>query len=630
MRAFALSATKGREREVERLFLSNQGLEQVPEVIRSMDKLEVLDLSSNDIKILPDWLKRLTSLKQLDLKGNKGLSLVSAAELPPSLEVLSLRSMDWTSCPSDLLQLPNLKTLDLRANELLELPNEIPSNSRLHTLILDNNKLKRLPKNIKRLRKLRKLSLNNNQLGRLPLGLREWQDLNDLQLENNKLTALPKTIGRLEQLENLSVADNRLRHVPSELANCRMLRKLNLHNNRLRNLPETLKKLEWLRELDISANAMRKCPSVVTACRRLRKLSLASNKMKQLVAWPAGASLEELDCSKNQLTTVLELKGLLHLQALNISNNKIAGFPARFWRFPQLRKVNAQRISAKGENRDLLACPQLEELQGLLSKAKIKQLLRFLSLSRLEEWGEEERRLFFDLFIKDKEAWANLSNSTAWQGAQVKHPYFANSFRQFLFKQSARRKQIKAGHRLLIVGSLSNAGQTIIEALSNLDVAYTSDQTQSYTHLIFGTHELPAHLPSLAYPWYSEEQLVRELDRLQGKPWSKEIKEEQLERLKTLLWNAQEVNCHLALQLLSGSGVPKDLRIDLLALYLRHPFPQFHEKLKALLFPYLPDIIRVVLASGIEPPAKSDSIKAWRRWLGTSEIRAEALVSLLQ
>lgn len=630
MRAFALSATKGREREVERLFLPNQGLEQVPELIRSMDKLQVLDLSGNSIKELPDWLKRLPDLKQLDLKGNRGLSLAAIAGLPKSLEALSLQSVGWSSCPSSLLQLPNLKTLDLRANELLEVPKEIPSHSRLHTLILDNNKLQGLPRSIKRLSKLRKLSLNKNQISRLPSGLGDCQDLTDLQLERNRLTALPTTIGRLEKLENLSVAHNRLRKIPAELANCRMLRKLNLTDNRLSHLPQGLMKLAWLRELDVSGNAMRKCPTVVTVCKRLRKLSLAGNKMKRLVAWPAGGALEELDCSKNQLASVQELGELFHLQALHISNNKIQDFPGGFWRFPQLRTINAQRIPAKVEQRDLMACPQLEELKGLLSNTKQKQLLGFLALSRLEGWTERDRRLFFDLFVKDKKAWGNLNNSTAWRGAQVKDPYFANSFRQFLYKQSARRSRIKEGQRLLILGSLSKEGQTIFASLSNLGVAWTSDQTQSYTHVIFGTDELPPNLPSLAHPWYSEEQLIRQLDRLHGKPWSREITDHQLERLKTLLWNQQEVNYHLALQLLSGSGVPKQLRVDLLALYLRNPFPRFQEKLRTLIFPYLPDLLKMVLASGIEPPTKSDSTKTWKRWLGTREIKAESLIALLQ
>ncbi|MBX2872268.1 MAG: hypothetical protein KTR30_09210 [Saprospiraceae bacterium] len=54
MRAFALSATKGREQEVERLFLANKGLVEIPEVIRLMNNLQVLDLSQNEIREVPD------------------------------------------------------------------------------------------------------------------------------------------------------------------------------------------------------------------------------------------------------------------------------------------------------------------------------------------------------------------------------------------------------------------------------------------------------------------------------------------------------------------------------------------------------------------------------------------------
>lgn len=629
MRAFALSATKGREKEVERLFLPNQGLEQVPEPIRLMDNLQVLDLSHNVIRELPHWFGSLPKLRQLILNGNTGLTIIGPGELPLSLEQLSLQSMSWTFLPAGLFQLPQLKSLDLSSNQLQELTKEIPASCSLQTLILDNNQLSRLPKQFKNLSQLRKLTANANQLKRLIPGLGNCQNLIDLQLSNNSLASLPKTIGRLGKLENLAVNSNRLRSLPSEIANCSMLRKLDVSSNKLKDLPRGLAQLEWFRELDISSNGLRKCPEVLAGCRRLRKLSLAGNKMKRLVNWPAGRVIEDLDCSKNQLTSIEGLAELKSLQELQISSNKIESFSSEFWQFPNLTNIGALRNPVKIESRDLLACPNLEGLNGLLTSAKRTQLLSFLVISRQEGWDESDRRRYFDLYVKQKEAWEGLSLRIAWRGIQVQNPYFANSFRQWFHKRSRRRTQIKKGSTLLFLGSLSDESQGIYDSLSSLGIRWTMNQNEAATHVILGTHNLPSELRHLDLPWYTEQQLTRHLDRLSGKPWSRGITEEQLEKVRKLLWNQQDVNVRLAMQLLRGSGVPPSLTVDLLALYLNRKFPNLQDELRALLFPYLPDLIRTLLEKGIAPPADRADLKSWKRWLGTKEIDAEVLISLL-
>lgn len=630
MRAFALSATKGRELEVERLFLPKQGLEEVPEHIRLMENLQVLDLSDNAIKELPHWIGALPKLRHLILNGNKGLDIAGLTDSPSSLQQLFLRSMAWEMPPAGLFQLPQLKYLDLSNNRLQALTKDIPASCPLQTLILDNNQLNRLPKQLENLTRLRKLSANTNQIKRLMADVGNCQDLVDLQLNSNRLTSLPKSIGRLGNLENLAVGSNRLRSLPLEIADCSMLRKLDLANNRLKGLPQGLAQLEWFRELDVSGNTLRKCPEVLAACRRLRKLSLARNKMKHLVDWPAGRVIEDLDCSKNQLTSIQGLAELQRLQALRISNNKIEGLSPGFWRYPHLRSIEAARNPLKIEIRDLLSCPNLEQLEGLLPATQRTQLLRFLTISRQEGWKESDRRLFFDLFAKKKEAWNGISESVAWRGVQVQDPYFAASFRQWLLKHSRRRTPIRKGSTLLFLGSLSSESQGVFASLSELEIHWTRDQDEAATHLIFGTQNLPSTLSKRDLPWYDEAQLTRQLDRITGKPWSREISDEQLEKLRKLLWNQQEVNVRLALQLLRGSGVPRRLIIDLLALYLQAKFPHLQNELKAVLFPYLPDLIRTLLVEGVTPPANPTDLRSWRRWLGTKEINAEALISMLK
>ena len=123
---------------------------------------------------------------------------------------------------------------------------------------------------------------------------------------------------------------------------------------------------------------------------------------------------------------------------------------------------------------------------------------------------------------------------------------------------------------------------------------------------------------------------MQNLDRLEGKKWTKQIPEDQVVHLRKLLLHDQEVNAHLALQLIKGSGLPKELMTDLLGLYFKEDFPQLQEKITVLLFPYLPDSLKLVLKFGPERPLTSSDPKLWKKWLATKEINVQRLLSLLR
>ncbi len=123
---------------------------------------------------------------------------------------------------------------------------------------------------------------------------------------------------------------------------------------------------------------------------------------------------------------------------------------------------------------------------------------------------------------------------------------------------------------------------------------------------------------------------MQNLDRLEGKKWTRQIEEDQIAHLRKLLLHEEEVNAHLALQLMTGSGVPKELLTDLLGLYFKEGFPNLQEKIRALLFPCLPDSLKLILKFGTDrPPATADP-KLWKKWLATKEINVQRLLSLLQ
>jgi hypothetical protein len=104
------------------LSLSGLGLPRLPDDLRVLKYLTVLDLSDNLLTELPDWIGELAALEQLVLRGNR------LTQLPPSLARLS-RLTQLDAADNRLLQvapelatLPRLATIELHGNPHLLVP----------------------------------------------------------------------------------------------------------------------------------------------------------------------------------------------------------------------------------------------------------------------------------------------------------------------------------------------------------------------------------------------------------------------------------------------------------------------------------------------------------------------------
>ena len=110
-------------REVESgLSLSGLGLTRLPEDLRALRYLTVLDLSDNQLAELPEWLGELAALEQLVLRGNR------LTQLPPMLARLG-RLTQLDAADNRLLQvapelaaMPRLATIELHGNPHLLVP----------------------------------------------------------------------------------------------------------------------------------------------------------------------------------------------------------------------------------------------------------------------------------------------------------------------------------------------------------------------------------------------------------------------------------------------------------------------------------------------------------------------------
>ena len=117
--------------EIERLYLSNKNLTQIPKEIGYLYNLRILKMDNNELTEVPRELKNLISLKELDLSSNKLTEVPRELGNIPHLEVLKLDDNKLVELPKELGNLYNLKILDLRYNNLKEIPKTIEKIPRL-------------------------------------------------------------------------------------------------------------------------------------------------------------------------------------------------------------------------------------------------------------------------------------------------------------------------------------------------------------------------------------------------------------------------------------------------------------------------------------------------------------------
>ena len=174
--------------------------------------LTSLDLSFNSLRgDIPQELQTMSALQTLRLTGNKFESIPNSIRWLRSLEVLDLSNNDISgTIYSGLGVLRNLETLNLSSNKFTsKIPTELGQLTRLRDLSLSSNKLSgSIPKELGRLGFLSILRLDHNLLtGRIPNEVSQLTRLETLQLERNALTGeLPVALCASSRLQSGTVS----------------------------------------------------------------------------------------------------------------------------------------------------------------------------------------------------------------------------------------------------------------------------------------------------------------------------------------------------------------------------------------------------------------------------------------
>ncbi len=161
------------------------GMRSFPrEIFDLADTLEVLNLSGNCLQDLPDDLHRLHKLNVLFCSENA-----------------------FTHVPASIGRCPQLTMVGFKSNQIQHVPGEaLPA--ALRWLILTDNAIESLPEELGHCRQLQKLMLAGNRLQALPETLRQCQRLELIRLSANRLTQLPDWLTQLPQLAWLAYAGN--------------------------------------------------------------------------------------------------------------------------------------------------------------------------------------------------------------------------------------------------------------------------------------------------------------------------------------------------------------------------------------------------------------------------------------
>lgn len=199
----------------------------IPNWLRSLTRLEVIDLSQNNIHgTIPGWLQILPNLFYLDLSNNSlsGGFPVELTRLPAlsSQKVLDSKNSSYLELPvfvapqnASYLQYNQLATLPpalyLSNNNLSgEIPVEIGNMQSIHILDLGHNNFSgNIPSSLSNLANLEKLDLSHNLLsGEIPGSLKSLHFLSSFDVAHNDLQGAIPTGGQFNTFSNQTYEGN--------------------------------------------------------------------------------------------------------------------------------------------------------------------------------------------------------------------------------------------------------------------------------------------------------------------------------------------------------------------------------------------------------------------------------------
>lgn len=276
--------------------------------------MEEINLGGNQIYELPDWLFELRNLKKLKISLNDLEDVPAAIAKATQLEELAFDSPVKKPLPKELGSLTKLKKLVVH-EKIYGFPKELFELKNLEEIELNAPLIKTIPEDFKSLPKLKSFTLMQLWFSEKQVVLdvenileilSKSSCLERLNLSDSMIKAIPKTITSLTGLKELILSTNQISTLPEQLFELKDLRVLDLSMNKIKEVPKGFEKLEKLQTLLLNANYSPKIQLqnlFKHSLKNLQKLDISSCETKidipeTIIEF---SSLKELDFDNNQI-----------------------------------------------------------------------------------------------------------------------------------------------------------------------------------------------------------------------------------------------------------------------------------------------------------------------------------------
>ncbi|KAJ7593728.1 hypothetical protein C8J56DRAFT_884513 [Mycena floridula] len=240
--------------------LIGQNLRTIPSSLHDhASQIITLSLSRNpSLEIPPDFIQSCTSLQKLEVSEMGMDTVPSSIQNSITLEHLDISfnriaNLDWAGV--HLNQLPNLRELDVQNNLMETLPRYLSQMDSLTTLNISNNKFRTIPLVVCQLPRLQNLDISFNLIEELPTELGRLTELERFIFAGNRVSSFSAEMQQLLSLRHLDCSRNLIEDL-AEVSTLTKLETLYIDQSLLQSLDPSL----WSRliYLDASNNEVAK------------------------------------------------------------------------------------------------------------------------------------------------------------------------------------------------------------------------------------------------------------------------------------------------------------------------------------------------------------------------------------
>lgn len=453
-------------------------------------------------------------------------------------------------------------------DDITAFPTEIFDATYLETLIIHSFHLPSIPKGISKLKNLKGLfivGLDNpkNILTALPPDFFDLPHLQELCLKNLNLSEMPDTIGNLTQLTSLKLEGLPLRELPESMGNFRQLTEL-----KCTALPN-----------------LNKLPSALGNLRNLEKIEIVQLPIKYLPAFSNLPKIKEIKINNTPITALPDAFAVSPvLSKLDVSYNKIEKFPP-LYDLPNLESFYANGNPSKEAYVEVLWCEKLRGCNCTLPKEMDDMemsLSNFVSTLNKYKIQRSSRLSLLYLVSAYKEKIPVIPQVDLLEALLCNdEDFYKPALQEIARRYAAQPRKLSQGCELVAQGDVSFKKAELAQRLEPLGVKYSTKITKNTTHLVVAkkiNKTAGWDNPNLVLMTDKDVNQFLKENENQYLVQSPVTETRELnQNVAQMLLSPNEETIQLALQMLDGGGVAKEIITELFLVFKN---PQIDSKIR--------------------------------------------------